>query len=141
MRFLQVLNAPASVQFNRSAFLVYAAFFVWLYWPLRKTASPEGVLIIGGFVVCSLLGFGYSFVRARRSRWILATLGLAIPATFWGLMCLLVFSRAAWWEWPIAWAIWSAIPVSLTVSLFKDKKTCEYFAHESPNQHLQATPR
>src|SRR6266516_8016613 len=121
------MRAPLGVQLNRAAFLLYAVLFTWPLWVFRHIISAQGLLILGSFVLCSWLGFGYSFVRNRRSRWVLATLGLLIPAGFWASMCLLIFSRPAWWEWPFALFVRFAIPVPLAVSLFRDRKTCEYF--------------
>jgi len=44
---------------------------------------------------------------------------------------LMEFSRPAWWEWPFdilfVLVVWFGIPILLAVSLFRDKKTCEYF--------------
>jgi hypothetical protein len=122
-----LIKAPVAVQLNRAAFIIYTAFFAWPLWAFRHTISASGLVIFGAFVFCSLLGLGYTFVRIRRSRWILALFGLLIPAAFWISMCLIVFSRPAWWEWPFALTLWFSIPLSLVVPLFKDKKTIEYF--------------
>jgi hypothetical protein len=127
MGILSVIKAPVGVQLNRVAFLLYAIFFAWPLWCFRHTASLEGSFILASFVFCSLLGLGYSFVRISRSRWILAVLGLSIPTAFWTSMCMMVFSRPAWWEWPLVVPMWFSIPVALAVSLFRDKKTSEYF--------------
>jgi hypothetical protein len=121
------MRAPLGVQLNRVAFLVYAALFSWPLWAFRHTVSAKGIMVFGAFVTCSLLGLGYSFVRIPRSRWVVAILALLIPVVFWGLMCLFVFSRPAWWEWPLALFIWFAIPVSLAASLFRDEKARDYF--------------
>src|SRR4051812_2289917 len=91
----QIMRAPLGVQLNRVAFLLYAIFFTWPLWSFRHSISVRGLFIFGGFVFCGLLGFGYTFVRVPRSRWVLAILGLLIPAAFWFSMCLLVFSRPA----------------------------------------------
>jgi len=113
---------------NRAAFMLYGIFFAWPLWSFRHSISVSGLLIFGGFVFCSLLGFGYSFVRNPRSRWVLAALGLLIPVAFWTSMCLLVFRRSAWWEWLCVLPVWLGIPATLAVSLFTDQKTREYFA-------------
>jgi len=130
MSVLQVIKAPLGVQLNRAAFLIYAAFFSWPWWHFRHTIVASGLVIFGSFIFCSLLGFGYSFIRMRRSRWILAVLGIAIPAAFWTLM-IPEFSRPAWWELPLdivlVSVIWMGIPIMLVVALFRDKKTSEYF--------------
>jgi hypothetical protein len=127
MTISPLIKAPLAVQLNRSAFIIYAAFFAWPLWAYRYTISASGCVIFGCFILCSLLGFGYTFIRIRRSRWILTLFGLLIPAAFWTLMCLIVFSRPAWWEWPFVLILWFCIPIFLAVSLFKDKKTIEYF--------------
>jgi len=131
MSILPLIKAPVGVQLNRVAFTVYAAFFAWPLWSLRHAISGSGLVIFASFVFCSLLGLGYTFVRLRRTRWILAVLGLVIPAVFWTGMCLMEFSRPAWWEWPLvipfALVVWFGIPTVLAVSLFRDKNTSEYF--------------
>ena len=131
MSILPLIKAPLGVQLNRVAFTIYAAFFAWPLWSFRHTASVSGLVIFSGFVFCSLLGLGYTFIRVRRSRWILAVLGLVIPAVFWSGMSLMEFSRPAWWEWPFdilfVLVVWFGIPILLAVSLFRDKKTSEYF--------------
>jgi hypothetical protein len=130
MRVLRVIKAPLGVQLNRAAFLIYTAFFSWPCWHWRQKIVVSGIVIFGSFIFCSLLGLGYSFIRIRRSRWIMAVLGLAIPAAFWTLM-LPMFSRPAWWEWPLDIVLlpvlWMGIPVMLAIALFRDKKTSEYF--------------
>jgi len=131
MSLLSVIRAPLGVQLNRAAFTIYAFFFAWPLWSFRHTISLSGLIIFTSFVFCSLLGLGYSFIRIRRSRWILAVLGLVIPAVFWTSMCLMEFSRPAWWEWPLdavfALVVWFGFPILLAVSLFRDRKTSEYF--------------
>ena len=127
MNISPLIKAPLAVQLNRAAFMIFAAFFAWPLCAYRHTISVSGCIIFGSFILCSLLGFGYTFIRIRRSRWILTLFGLLIPAAFWTLMCLVVFRRPAWWEWPFALMLWIGIPVFLAVSLFKDKKTIEYF--------------
>jgi uncharacterized integral membrane protein len=130
MSVLRVIKAPLGVQLNRAAFLIYAVFFSWPWWHFRHTIVASGLVIFGSFIFCSLFGLSYSFIRIRRSRWIMAVLGLAIPAAFWTLM-LSEFSRPAWWEWPLdtvlVLVVWMGIPILLTISLFRDKKTSEYF--------------
>jgi hypothetical protein len=128
---LSAIKAPLGVQFIRVAFTIYTAFFAWPPWHFRNIISESGLLIFNGFVFCSLLGLGYSFVRLPRSRWILATLGLAIPAAFWTSMCLMEFSRPVLWEWPLDAAlvigVWFGYPIALAVALFREKKTREFF--------------
>ena len=124
----RIMRAPLGVQINRAAFLLYAVLFAFPLWRFRHTTPTQGILIFGCFVFCSLLGLGYSFVRIPRARWVLAALDLVIPAVFWASMCLLVFSRPVWWEWPLALLLWFTIPVALAVLLFTDRKTREYFS-------------
>ena len=134
MSVLPAIKAPLGVQLNRVAFLVYAIFFAWPLWHFRHTVAVSGLVIFGSFVFCSLLGLGYSFVRVSRSRWILAVLGLVIPGAFWTTMSLMFFSRPAWWEWPLVVVLilvgWMGIPILLAVSLFRDRKTSEYFTKQ-----------
>jgi hypothetical protein len=100
-------------------------------WSFRHSISISGLVIFTSFVFCSLLGLGYTFIRVRRSRWILSVLGLVIPAVFWASMCLMEFSRPAWWEWPFdilfAPVLWFGFPIMFVAALFRDKKTSEYF--------------
>src|ERR1035438_4384773 len=98
MSILSVIRAPLGVYLNRVAFLLYAVLFAWPLLHLGPIASLRGLVIFSSFELCSLMGLGYSFVRVPRSRWILAILGLAIPAVFWTSMCWTEFSRPAWWE-------------------------------------------
>jgi hypothetical protein len=134
MSFWRAIKAPLGVQLNRAAFMIYAAFFAWPFWSFRHSISATGVVFFTSYEFCSLLGLGYSFVRLRRSRWILTMLGLGIPATFWIVICLMEFSSPAWWEWPFdvifVLAVWMGIPIILTIALFRDKKTSEYFKAE-----------
>src|SRR5690348_524375 len=131
MTISPLIKVPAAVQLNRAAFTVYAAFFARPLWASRQTISAFGLIIFGSFVICSLLGFGYTFIRLPRARWVLTIFGLLIPTVFWTLMCLMEFSRPAWWEWPFdilpALVAWLGIPIVLAVSLFRDKKASEYF--------------
>jgi hypothetical protein len=132
MSVLPIIKAPLGVQLNRVAFAIYAVFFGWPMWNLRHAMVPSGWVIFSSFVFCSLLGFAYTFIRVRWSRWILAVLGLLIPAVFWAGICLMgIFSRPAWWEWPLAFLLslvaLLGIPIMLAVLLFRDKKTSEYF--------------
>ena len=131
MKVLPLINAPLAVQLNRVAFAIYAILFAWPLCMFRHSISAPGSAIFSGFVFCSLLGLGYTFVRVRRSRWILAVLGLVIPGVLWTSMYLMEFSRPAWWEWPFdilfALVVCFGFPILLAVSLFGDKRTSEYF--------------
>ncbi len=131
MSIVPLIKAPVGVQLNRVAFAIYAFFFSWPMWSLRDVMVLSGWAILGSFVFCALLGFACTFIRLRRSRWILAVLGLAIPAAFWTGMCILEFSRPEWWEWPfvivVALVVWMGLPIALAASLFLDSKTSEYF--------------
>lgn len=130
MGILLFTKAPLAVQLNRVVFSIYAVLFGWPIWCFRHTIVLSGWAIFSSFVFCSLLGLGYTFIRLRRSRWILAFLGLIIPAAFWTSMCLMEFSRPVWWEWPfdvLVLVLWFGYPVLMAVSLFRDKKTSEYF--------------
>ncbi|MGA2788118.1 MAG: hypothetical protein ABSF60_11380 [Verrucomicrobiota bacterium] len=128
---MPVIKAPLAVQLNRVVFTIYAVLFGWPMWSFRHFMVLSGWVIFSSFVFCSLLGFAYTFIRVRRSRWILTVLGLLIPAAFWTFMCLMEFSRPAWWEWPLdiifMLVVWFGYPILLAVSLFRDKKTSEYF--------------
>lgn len=135
MNIVRIIKAPLGVQLNRLAFGIYAAFFGWPMWTSRHFMVFSGWVIFGSFVFCSLLGFAYTFIPVRRSRWILAVLGLVIPAAFWAGMCLLEFSRPEWWEWPLdilVLSCWFCIPTILAVLLFRDKKTNQYFTDGQP---------
>src|SRR5208283_3169806 len=121
------IKAPLGVQLNRAAFLLYAIFFSWPLWYFRQVIAVGGLLTFYSFVFCSLLGLGYSFIRVRRSRWIIAVLDLAIPGAFWALM-LPEFSRpTAWWDWVLCTVVvlglWFGFPILLATASFWDKKT------------------
>jgi len=134
MNILRVIKAPLGVQLNRTAFLIYGLVFSWPIWRWGHTIAVSGHLIFEGFIFCSLLGLFYSCICARRSRWILAVLGILIPAVFWCLM-LPEFSRPAWWEWPfdvvLVLVVWMGIPILLVTSLFRHKKTSQYFTNDA----------
>jgi|GEM_PF-3674706 hypothetical protein len=133
MKIWLTFKAPLGVQLNRLAFILYALFFFWPVWKSRHTASVSGTVLLLIMVFFSLLGLFYTSVRALHSKWILAILGILIPAVFWSSMCLLEFSRPEeWWEWPLDLLMvgaWFAIPIALAMILFRDKKSSEYFNH------------
>ena len=83
MSILSVIRAPLLVQFNRVAFLAYAGLFGWALCRFGTFNSPKGLLVLTSYEFSSLLGLGYCFIRIRRARWILAVLGLVIPALWW----------------------------------------------------------
>ena len=127
MSILPVIKAPLAVQLYRVAFAAFAVYVGSFVWHFRRSGSVEGLLELEGFIFFNLLGFVYTFVRARRSQWVLAILGILIPAVFLAVMFWLEFSWPAWWEWPIIFLIYFTVPVTLAVSLFRVKKTSEYF--------------
>ena len=127
MSIFPVIKAPLAVQLYRSAFAACAIYFGVFVWQERRIGSFAGLLELQAFTFFSLLGLVYTCVRARHSRWILATLGILIPAVILAGLLWLVFSRPAWWEWPIVLLMWFTVPVTLAVALFTDKKTSEYF--------------
>jgi multisubunit Na+/H+ antiporter MnhB subunit len=131
MSISSVIKAPLGVQLNRIAFALYAALFLWPLWQDHHTISPVGLMSFVSLLFVSLLGLFFSCVRAPHSRWILALLGILIPAIVFIAMCLTVWSRPqAWWDWLLSMLTalaWFAIPIALAVSLFKDAKTHEYF--------------
>lgn len=131
MSISPLIKAPLGVQLNRIAFGIYATFFGWPMWLTRHFMILSGFVIFGSFVFCSLLGFAYTFIRLPRSRWVLAILGLAIPAAFWTSMCITVFSTPVGWEWPFfilfALIVWLGLSAVLAALLFKDRTTNAYF--------------
>jgi hypothetical protein len=159
-----VIKAPIAVQLNRIAFAIYAGFFASPLWRYRHVASGEGAAILLGMVFLSVLGHFYSCIRARRSRWIMAVLGLLIPGIFWTGMCLMEFSSPeGFWDWLLqglfALFAWFSIPISLALSLFTsihrvsfDKKLAldvhigasqnylEYFTSAKASEHLESQP-
>jgi peptidoglycan/LPS O-acetylase OafA/YrhL len=127
MSILPVIKAPLAVQLYRIAFAVCVIYFGSLVWRERRIGSFVGLLELQTFTFFSLLGLIYTCIRARRSRWILAVLGILIPAVILAAMLWVVFSHPAWWEWPFLVLMFFTVPVTLAVSLFRDKKTSEYF--------------
>jgi hypothetical protein len=131
MSILPVIKAPFAVQLYRVAFgacAIYFGSFVWHGW---RIGSFTGLLELQGFTFFSLLGLIFTCVRSRHSRWILGSLGILIPAYVFIGMCVMVFSRPeAWWDWClclICTVVFFAIPVTLALVLFRDKKTSAYF--------------
>lgn len=131
MNISPVIKAPFAVQSYRVLFVACAFYFSSFVWRERHVGSLEGLFILGGFVFCSLLGVFYTCIRAPRSRWVLALLGILIPAVVLVGMCRMIFSRPeAWWDWLLCGletAAAFALPVTFAVALFRDKKTDEYF--------------
>jgi peptidoglycan/LPS O-acetylase OafA/YrhL len=120
-----VIKAPVAVQLNRIAFALYAAFLGSFLWRIHHTASMEGTAIFLCMFLFSVLGLVSSCIRARRSRWIMAAVGLLIPGIVFIGMCLMEWSRPeGWLEWLFsglfALVIWFGIPIVLALSLFKD---------------------
>ena len=123
MNLWPVIKVPLAVQLNRVAFALYAWFFWANFRPLRDIGSVEGTAIIVGMIFLCVLGFFYSFIRARSSRWIMAVLVILIPGLLFAAMC-------RWeWSWPDGWfdfavdlamglLLWFGVPVLLAVSLF-----------------------
>jgi len=127
MSILPVIKAPLAVQLYRFGFAACTYYVGSYVWRFHRTGSFDGLLEMQGYTFLNLLGFIYTFVRARRSQWVLAILGILIPAVALAVMLWLVFSWPAWWEWPIILPFIFTMPVILAVSLFRDKKTSEYF--------------
>jgi hypothetical protein len=135
MSILSVIKAPLGVQLNRVAFLLYSILFTWPVWSFGlQNIVMSGMLLFEGFIFCSVLGLFYTFVRARRARWVLAVLGILIPAVFWSLMSFDGSTWGEWWWWPLEAVDMMGIPVCLVMSLF-GKKESAYFTsglqHES----------
>jgi hypothetical protein len=129
MRLLRVFKAPWVVWLYRCLFtasLVYFGSFLRL---LHHGSPVSGILVIGGFPLCSFVGLLASFIRIPLSRWIVATFGIVIPgAAFGGLFIFL--GGQGWFDNACGVFIWLAIvgvPLSWGWVLFKDKATNEYF--------------
>ncbi|MGD0814378.1 MAG: hypothetical protein ABSA83_12295 [Verrucomicrobiota bacterium] len=125
MNIWPVIKAPIAVQLNRIAFTLYAAFFGACSWRIHRFAAVEGMAIFLCMFLFSVLGLISSFIRARRSRWIMAALDLLIPGIVFIGMCLMEWSRPEGWvDWLfsalVALVVWFGIPLSLALSLFKD---------------------
>ena len=117
------MRAPIAVQLNRIAFALYAGIFGSYLWRVHNIASVEGTAIFLAMMFFCVLGLFYSFIRARRSRWIMAVLGLLIPGLVFASMCFLEFSRPeGLWDWfqsvLIALFFWFGVPIMLALSLF-----------------------
>jgi hypothetical protein len=127
MNILPVIRAPWVIQLYRVAFATCAVYSGSSVWQWRRIGSLDGLLVLLAFTFFSLIGLIYTCVRARRSRWFLAILGILIPGALLIGMVWLVLSRPAWWEWPVVFFVVFALPVTLAVSLFRDKTTSGYF--------------
>jgi hypothetical protein len=98
----EVIFAPAGVQLNRAALTIYALVFGSFVWTFRFSGSPEGLLVIGGFAGISVLALSYTFIRTPWSRWLIAGATVVVPASWFAVMCWLVWSRpTAWWDWAL----------------------------------------
>jgi hypothetical protein len=123
MNIWPVIRAPIVVQLNRIAFAFYAAVFGSVLWRYRHTACLEGTEIFLCMFFSSVLAITSSCIRARRSRWIMAVLGLLIPGLVFASMCFLEFSRPEglldWFQCVlIALVLWFGVPIMLALSLF-----------------------
>jgi len=126
-----IIKVPLGVQLNRMAFALCAVVFAWLIWHFRHDIGLKGWLMFGSFIFCSLLGLIYSCVRARWSRLVLVILDLLIPLLFW--VCFFA-PPPHWWQWLIqipAFCIPFIIPALLAWTLFKHRRTDEYFTRKA----------
>ena len=89
MSIVPVIKAPLPIQVYRVLFAGCAIFVGSFVWQERRIGSFAGLMELDGFAFFSLLGFVYTCVRTRRARWILALLGILIPAVL--LACLISF--------------------------------------------------
>lgn len=127
-----VMNAPGVVQIYRLGFAAFGCYLGVFVFRTRQIGALDGLLILDCLFFCSLLGLVYSFIRAPRSRWVVAISGVVIPIAVFAGMCLMVWSRpTAWWDWVLSallgGAVWFGAPIGFAVALFKDRKAEEYF--------------
>lgn len=133
-----LLKAPLVVQLNRVAFIFYFAVLGWFLWRNHLAILNGGIehnIFFSGTILCSVLGFFYSFVRARRSRWILAILAALISPTFVFIGSMYAGSVIPWIRgWPLDALMILAgavIPWSLVFELFINRKTDVYFTGQA----------
>jgi hypothetical protein len=138
MSISPLIKAPLVVQLNRAAFLLYFAILGWFFWRIRLAFWNGGIenpIFSPAIILCSLLAFFYTFIRARRSRWILAILVILISPTF-----VFIGSMFAWRiiPWINGWLLdalvilaGTVIPWSLALALFFNKKAEEYFTGQA----------
>lgn len=123
MSILPVIKAPIAVQLNRIAFALYTAIFGLVLWRFRQIASVEGMAIFLCMFLFSVQGLVSSCIRARRSRWIMAVLGLLIPGLVFIMMCSLWSRPDGWLDWLLsgfcALVTWFGVPIMLALALFK----------------------
>jgi hypothetical protein len=138
MQVLPIIKAPLVVQLNRAAFVFYFAVWGWFLWRFHLAIWNGGIensVFLFGTALCSLLGFFYSFIRARRSRWILAILVTFISPTFVFTGSMFAGSITPWMSgWPLDTLMILAgavIPWSLIFALFIDRKTDVYFTGQA----------
>lgn len=127
---LSLIKAPWAVQLYRCLFIATIVYFGSFLWKFRHGTYIPGLLIIGSFPFCGLLGFVFTCVRVSLSRWILAVIGILIPGVAFGALFFGGLPNQGWFNelWGIL--IWSSIvlqPVIWAWALFKDKKTKIYF--------------
>lgn len=132
MSIYPVIKAPFVVQLYRVAFVACAFYVGSFVWRFHVTGAILGLTEMQGFVFLNLLGFFYTFVRARRSRWVLAILGILIPSVALGVMLRFVFTWPEWWEWPLDLLFIFTMPVTFAVLLFSDQNTSDYFTKSAP---------
>lgn len=117
-----------SVQFCRLALALYVAGLLWPLWNSRHSAAVSGVMMLGLPAAVVLVALGSSFIRARFSRWLMATSIILVPLAFWWSSLVIgVFSWPAWWEWPLVLPLELGLPVALAVALFRDPGAAAYF--------------
>src|SRR5664279_1638865 len=124
MNISPVIKAPWAVQVYRCFFVVCLLYFGSALRFLHHDSPFSGILVLGSFPLCSLLGLLATCIRASWSRWILATIGIMIPAVVYGALDYWSY-HAGWWDClfgVLFGLVLLSVPTCGAFTLFKDKK-------------------
>jgi hypothetical protein len=130
MSISPVIKAPWAIQVYRCFFVVCLIYFSSYLRLLHHGSPVSGILVLVGLPLCSLLGFLATCIRVPASRWVLSVFGILIPG-FISVGIFTVTRHDDWVEWlftPFFFFIWLALPACGAITLFRDKKTYDYFA-------------
>jgi hypothetical protein len=130
---LPIVQAPWVIQLYRCLFVAIILYFDSYLRNFPYGGWLSGLLIFETFTVCGIAGLILTFVRVSWSRWVIASLGILIPATILGALFLWL-PYQGWFDALCGLFIWSSVVfffVAWALALFKDEKTKVYFVGTS----------